>query len=304
MRGFAVLWMVCLQILEFFSMDFQMYAHSLFRLFDFVNWLPTFMFVSGLSVWLLVEKRLSFGWSKWRIMFHGLKRYISYIFLSLALCLWCFSLQIFLELNEILIAIGVYALITLCLLLIFFGREWFLVPLSFLVYGLSSWFRSLLGFQVYPFYLILPFFFLGSFSAKLIIKRDFRGSILFEFLLLAIIATLAFAGDNFSYAEDSLGFVIFNVFLTVLLFLIVSKFQEIRILNIFSFAGRNALFFYVFHYAVWYKLAVSLGISHSLDWTISIIWTFFSVAAIFPFAHLMPRLTQYFKRIVSKPISP
>jgi len=304
MRGFAVLWMVCLQVLEFFSMDFQMYAHTLFRILDFVNWLPTFMFVSGLSVWLLVEKRLSSGWPRWRIMLHGLKRYISYIFLSLVLCVWCFSLQVFLQLNEILVAIGVYALITLCLLLIFFGREFFFVPLSFLVYGLSFWFRSLLGFQIYPFYLILPFFFLGAFSAKLIVHRDFRRSILFEFLLLAIIAALAFAGDNFSYAEDSLGFVIFNVFLTILLFLIVSKFQKTRILNVLSFAGRNALFFYFFHYAVWYKLAVSLGISHSLDWNTSLIWTFLCVAAIFPLAYLTPRLTQYIKRMVSKPTSP
>ena len=295
--------MVLFQILDFFSKDFQMYGYTWYYFLDFVNWVPLFMFISGMSGWLMVNKRLSSGLSRWKILFHGLKRYGSYIFLGLLLCLWCFNFQTFLDLNEILVAIGVYALVTLCLLLVFFSREWIFVPLAFVIYQSSFWFRYLLEFQFYPFYLILPLFFLGTFSAKLIIKKRLKKLILFEFLLLVIIVILAFLSDDFSYVRASLGFVVFNVFLIVVLFAIVNSFQRMKILNVFSFAGRNALFFYVFHFAVWFKLAVSLDISQTFDWPSSILLTCLSVAVIFLFAYLKSRLSQYFRKVVPKPES-
>lgn len=300
MRGFAVLWMVLFQTLDFFSKDFQMYDHTWYYFLDFVNWLPIFMFVSGISVWLMVNKRLSSGFSRQKILFHSLKRYGSYIFLSLLLCLWCFSFQTFLDLNEILVAIGVYAFVTVCLLLVFFGREWTFIPLALVVYVLSFWFRDPLGFQFFPFYWMLPLFFLGAFSAKLITRKRLKKSMLFGFLLLVIIAILALLGDDFSYTGKSLGFVLFNVFLIVLLFAVVNSFQHVKFLDVFSFAGRNALFFYVFHYAVWFKLAVSLNIFQTFDWPSSILLTCFGVAVIFPFACLKLRLSQCFKKIVPR----
>jgi len=303
MRGFAILWMILFQSLDLFSKDFQTYAYTLYSFLDFVNWVPIFTFVSGMSVWLMVDKRLSSGFSRWKILIHGLKRYGFYIFLSLLLCLWSFSFQTFLELNEILVVIGVYALVTLCLLLVFFSEEWIFVPLAFVAYELSLWFRQPLGFQDYPFYLILPFFFLGAFSAKLIINKSLEKLTLLELLLLIVIAILAFLGDGFSYARDSLGFVIFNAFLIVISFAIVNSFQRVEILNVFSFAGRNALFFYVFHFAVWFKLAVFLKISPTFDWPSSILLTCLSIALIFLFAHLTSGLSQYFRKVVSKPKS-
>ena len=300
MRGVAVLWMVLFQTLDFFSKDFQMYGHTWSYFLDFVNWVPIFMFVSGLSVWLMVNKRLSSGFSRRKILFHGLKRYGTYVFLGLLLCLWCFSFQTFLDLNEILVAIGLYAFVTLCLLLVFFDREWIFVPLVFVVYKLSFWFRDPLGFQFFPFYWMLPLFFLGALSAKLITRKRLKKSMLFEFLLLVIIAILAFLGSSFSYVEKSLGFVVINVFWIVILFAIVNSFEHVKILSLFSFAGRNALFFYVFHYAVWFKLAVSLDFFQTFDWPSSILLTCFSVAIIFPFAYLKSRLSQYVRKIVSK----
>ena len=297
MRGFAVLWMVSFQILDFF-VDYQMYSHTVYCLLDFANWLPIFMFVSGMSVWLMVNKRLSLGFSRSKIFSHGLKRYVFYIFIGLMVCLWCFSFQTFLDFNEILVAIGVYALVTLCLLLVFFGKEWIFVPLAFVVYALSFWFGGPLRYQVFPFYLMLPFYFLGAFSAKFIVKKNLKKLTLFEFPLLIVIVFLAFLGDSFSYVRDSLGFVVFNVFLIISLFVIVDNFQNMKILNLFSFAGRNALFFYVFYFAVWYKLAVSLDASQDYDLPSSILLTFLSIVAIFLCAYLKSRLSQYFRKLL------
>jgi len=113
LRGIAVLWMVLFQTLDFFSKDFQLYGDIWNYFLDYVNWLPIFMFISGISIWIMVNKRMISGFSRWKIMFHGLKRYGSYILIGFLLCLWCFRYQVFLNLNEILLAIGVYTIVTL-----------------------------------------------------------------------------------------------------------------------------------------------------------------------------------------------
>lgn len=274
-----------------------MYGSFWYYFLDYVNWLPMFMFVSGTSLWFMVNKRLDSDLSRWRISFHGIKRYGSYILLSLLLSLWCFSFQTFLNLNEILGAIGVYVLVTLCILLLCFGNEWIFIPLAFAVYGLSFWFGDLLSFQYYPFHRMLPFFFLGVFYAKFVMNRSLKKSILFKLSLLVVIAGLAFLGDDFSYRENSLGFVILNILLIAILLAIIDRIQYLKILNIFSFIGKNALFFYVFHYAVWFRLAVSLNIYQTFDWPSSILLTCVSIALIFPFAYLKPRLLLYLKKI-------
>lgn len=293
-RGFAVLWMVLFQVLDFFSKDFNLYGPMWYYFLDYVDWLPIFMFVSGVSIWIMVDKRMSAGSSRRAILFHGLKRYSSYILLSLLLCLWVFNLQTFLNLNEILGAIGVYAVATLCLLLLFFNREWLFIPSSFIVYGLAFWFKDSLGFQFYPFYWTLPQFFLGVFSAKLIIKKSLRKLSLFELFLLITIVILVFLGDGFSYVAKSLGFVVLNVFLVVLTFIALNSLSNIRV-GLLSFAGRNALFFYAFHYAVLYKLAVSFDIGHTFDWLSSISITCIGIVIIFISAYLKPELLRHIR---------
>jgi hypothetical protein len=299
MRGFAVLWMVSFQILDLF-MSYQMSSLTMYYILDFVNWLPFFMFVSGVSVWLTVNKRLSLGFSRWKIFLHALKRYVSYIFIGFMVCLWCFSFQTFLDFNEILVAIGVYALVTLCLLIAFFSNDWIFVPLAFVIYALSFWFGVPLQHQAYPFYLMLPFYFLGVFSAKFIVNKCLKRLTLFEFLLLIAILLLILLGDDFSYVRGSLGFVVFNVFLVILLLVIVDNFQNLKILNVLSYAGRNALFFYIFYFAVFFKLAVSFGTLQNYNLASSVLLTFLSVAAIFLCAYLTSRSLQYFRKIVAK----
>lgn len=294
-RGFAVLWMVLFQTLDFFSRDFKLYGWLLRDYLDFVNWVPIFMFVSGVSVWLTVNKRLSSSSSKWMVLVHGMKRYSSYVLLSFLLCLWCFSFQTFLRLNEIIVAMGIYAIVVLLLLLAVYNRELLLVPMAFATYGLSHWVRSPLGFQFYPFYWALPLFFLGAFFAKLMQRKEHKKQVLLILLFLAAVAVLAALGDDFRWTSYSLGFAVFNVALIIAVLPVVGKLQNTRLMRVFGFAGRNALFFYLFHYAVLFKIATALNVFQVLDWPVSILVTCSGIALIYVFACLKSKLTKYVK---------
>jgi uncharacterized membrane protein len=109
--------------------------------------------------------------------------------------------------------------------------------------------------------------------------------------LLAVTVILSFLGDDFSYADKSLGFVVFNAFLVVATFVAAGSFPNARI-GLLSFAGRNALFFYVFHYAVLFKLIVLLDVGQTFDWLSSILLTCFSVIVIFGCAYLKSQLLK------------
>jgi uncharacterized membrane protein len=55
------------------------------------------------------------------------------------------------------------------------------------------------------------------------------------------------------------------------------KYGELKILKLFEFFGKHALFFYVYHVAVLYKLVVVFNIFKSLDFLTSVIVTAISL---------------------------
>lgn len=280
-RGFAVIWMVVFQTFDFFSRDFDLYGNFWYIFLDSFNWFSIFMLVSGVSMWLMVNKRLQKGHSRARILLNGVKRYGFYVFLSFALSLWCFNLDTFLKLNEILGAIGVFALSALVLLLILYNLEVTFVPLMFLVFGLSLWTRTFFLDRFYPFYFILPFFFAGIFLSKRVMNKKISGLLVFDLSLLPILAILVYLGDSFSYVDKALGFVLFNIFLSVLIFILAIRLEHWRVWDFFSFVGKHALIFYVFHFAVWFKLLVYLSMYQSFNLISSALLTFFATVVIF-----------------------
>ncbi|MDH5462269.1 MAG: heparan-alpha-glucosaminide N-acetyltransferase domain-containing protein, partial [Candidatus Bathyarchaeota archaeon] len=211
-RGFSVLWMIFFQIMDFFSRDHVMSVNfsrpSAFWLatLDYVNWLPPFLFVSGVSVWLMMKKRLSNS-SKLEVWLHGAKRYGFYLLLSFLLCIWCFNLDTFLYLNEIIGAIAVYALIALTISLIFYGRE---REISLLLGGilcgvglfLAGAFEGVLKYSIYRFYWTLPFFFFGLYSAAMIASKSTRKLAIAgtAFLSLGMLTSLLLE-QKISYSE-------------------------------------------------------------------------------------------------------
>lgn len=278
--------MISFQTFDFFSRDFNMYGDFFYIFLNFFNWLSIFMLVSGVSLWLMVNKRLQKGYSKTKILLRGLKRYGFYVVLSLFFSLWCFNFDTFLGLNEILGAIGVYALISLALLLVFYNVEFSFFPLMFLVFGLSFWAKDFLPDRFFPFWLILPFFFAGIFLSKLVLEKKLKELLFFDLSLLPIMSFLAFLGDNISYVDKSLSFIVFNVFIVVLLFVLVIGFENSRFLQFFSFVGKYALFFYVLHFAVWFKLLIYFNVFQSFDQLNSALFTFLAMGAIFVVARM------------------
>lgn len=77
------------------------------------------MTVSGVSLWLSFKRRLKKGFSLIKIWAYGFRRYGMYILLSFLICIWVADVTLFLEVGEVIGAIGSYAMISLTLLLIF-----------------------------------------------------------------------------------------------------------------------------------------------------------------------------------------
>jgi len=75
--------MVWFQTWDFFSEDFILYG-SITEIgclgFDFFNWMPIFMTVYGVSLFLSLKKKLTMGYSKFKILASGFRRYGGYIF--------------------------------------------------------------------------------------------------------------------------------------------------------------------------------------------------------------------------------
>jgi len=287
-RGFSVLWMISFQIMDFFSRDHVMSVNfakpSAFWLatLDYVNWLPSFLFVSGASVWLMMKKRLSNS-SKLEVWLHGAKRYGLYLLLSLLLCIWCFNLDTFLCLNEIIGAIAVYALTTLTIGLIFHKRE---REISLLLGGilcfiglfLAGALEGVLKHSIYRFYWTLPFFFFGLYSAAMIASKSTKKLALAgtAFLSLGMLTSLLLE-QKIGYSKRTFSFLLINVGIVLFLFSFLSKMKPSKISRFFAFVGRYALFFYLFHFAVFYKLAQTLNVFQTISLIPAILVTVTSI---------------------------
>lgn len=260
-RGIAVFWMVFSQALDFGSKDFLMYERWHDIGYDYFNWLPMFMFVSGVSVWLMVTNRQSIGQSKLRIFIHGAKRYGLYLFVSFVLSMVCFNgLATFLKLNEIVGAIAVYAFISMVLLLGLPRLEPYIIIVAFLIPILTSQqVKETFAGWFYPFYFVLPMFLFGVYSAKSIAKKDFKKMLLLGVTLFAISVLTKFFGDGISYVGKTVGFASLGSSTTIFLLILASKYESSRLLRPFEFFGKGALFFYVFHFVVWFNLMRVIG---------------------------------------------
>jgi len=279
LRGFSMFWMMVIQLLDFVSNNYIMSVNweraSPFWLIthDHVNWLPYFCVISGVSVWLMVTKRLEKGQSKLHIFVRGWQRYGYYITLSMLLCLWCMRWDTFIWLNEIIGAIGVYAFITLILTLIFYKHEWIFpilaVSLCFIGYYHGHKFDPILKWNQYRFYWMLPMWFWGVFFAKYIAKKDkdklLTGSIM---LFLFFVLFELIEKSEIRYSQRDFTFIIFNSALVILSFAILSSIDlnpQSWIYKHLDYFGRHSLFFYVFHLAVYFKLIRYTGLFQCFD---------------------------------------
>lgn len=142
--------------------------------------------------------------------------------------------------------------------------------------------------------LMLPYFSAGMFLANKILARDSKT--ILSFSLSTFVSALLFTltiSPKISYFEGATSFVLLSLSMVSLIFLVVAKFGKWIGPQIFEFMGRHALFFYVYHVAVLYKLTVLLGIFKSLDFLTSIIVTANSLCIGCIIIYLHRRLSCY-----------
>ena len=231
----------------------------------------------------MVNKRLTRGYSKIQILRHGVKRYGSYLLLSLFLCVFCFEgLKTFLSLNEILGTISVYALVSLGLLLVFYSKEWLFIPfgIAMAIPYLTLTFTGL----HYPFYIVLPFFLFGVYFGKVLKERNKRKGLI---LLLVMVGLLPFFRE-ISYKSHTFGFALLNTAIIIILFGLAEKFRN-RIPKALSEIGKHTLFLYVFHFAVLFKLAEALGVYQSLNTIWAGIVTLLGLSVAFVLCYVVTR---------------
>lgn len=267
--------MVLFQTFDFFSSTFKLYTDAWDSIpLDLFNWFSMFMFISGVSVWFMVHKRLTKGFSRFQILQHGIKRYGTYLMLSLFLCLFCFEgWKTFLSLNEILGTIAVYALVSLGLLLICYSHEWLFIPFG-LAMAIPYVTVSLAGH--YPAYVVLPFFLFGMFFGRVLKEKNRLEGLV---LLLTLLGALPFFAE-ISYKAHTFGFALLNTAIIILLFALAERFKK-WIPRLLSEIGKHTLFLYLFHFVVLFKLAEALDVYQALSNGFAAIVTILGLAVAF-----------------------
>jgi surface polysaccharide O-acyltransferase-like enzyme len=243
-RGFAVLSMMFFHIFDFFSNNLHLYGDFWFRSgLDQFNWMPMFFITVGVCLGLPTRnpKRI-------------VKRSILYMILGALLCLWIGSLD-----ADVVFIIGFYTLLSLPLVKAFKNHKGKFLVVIFVVCFLLTKILRQYQIYVYPFsygftaWISLPFIFLGYYLSDKIIGNNLKGMLKFSLLLVPLtIVSMIFR--SVSFYDQTVSFVFLDSLIVCLIYFLVMHFQSLRIMKLFGFFGKNALPFFVFHWAILYKI--------------------------------------------------
>lgn len=257
-RGIAVLWMQFFHILDFFSSSLHLYGSFwLTSGLNQLNWMPLFFVTAGIC--LGMPRKLN------RIA----RRSIIDMILGLLLCLWIFSLD-----ADVIFILGLYSLMSVPLINVLRNREskiqigvvLTVVVFSFLVTSLLRQNQI----YIYPFsfgftlWISLPFIFWGYYLSKNVINNDSR-TILSLALALAPFAVVSTLFSPIDFYEQTLSFVALSSVAVALVYVLVVQVRTARIVRALAFFGQNALYYFVFSWAVLYKILDVSGTLRSLD---------------------------------------
>lgn len=271
-RGFAVLWMIFVQLFDmFFRYSFH-YGVFYETIGKYVNWFPIFMVVAGFSLRLMFERYVvrKFYWKV-------LKRTIYFACIGLFLTIWCeFEISYIQVLDrEIVGAIGMNLLLLSLLFPInmittnryyqaaCFGCGCFSMIVANQVFALDSWFNVLW---------LQSFMMFGVLLATL---RHHNFFWLFAGLTSAIVGLSQIHSVN--YGNRNVEFWFLNVGVIALILFAASKVRVNALERILSYSGRHALFFYFFHYAIFRRVLLSSGLLKSFGLVEAVALTIISV---------------------------
>ncbi|UCE43725.1 MAG: DUF1624 domain-containing protein [Candidatus Bathyarchaeota archaeon] len=283
-RGFAVIWMISLQLLQMFSKDFR--YGSVYWLVK-INWLPIFFIIVGFSLKLMLDKYGALTFAK-RSMF----RAVLLIGLGGFLVLWV-SFEPDIINNEVVSSIGINIIFLTVALLLFKALSQTAKVLCFL--GLAFVMVLLQNYMQIPGHFnpvwCLSFMFFGVALALCRNSRRVQSLIGLIFLVIGSIFW-----DTINIYQRTWSFWIFNCGFVVVLLILMSMLERTVAAKFLSYMGRHSLFFYFFHFAIFRKILLLTDSLSTFDWIPSILFTLFSIISLILLekivsrTHVVPRL--------------
>ncbi len=290
-RGIPLLFMITIQIFDYLSVsDIYRTPPYYVSVINSVTWIPPsllFTFVSGMSVFLLVSKRINVdNLTHWETFFEVFKRYGKYVLISLPFTVIMWNIFVYLSWDEAIQGIGLCAIFTALFLLLFFkyfkniSKVGYFILIFFMI--LFAYLQSILPriishsgnfgvvdillnalfrgwFSIFNLFPIM----LGGVLLISLIKKESKYtkliSISFIFLLISVLLHLF--GYKINYYERSFTFTFFAIGQSALIcsfvYIVYNKFKNKfveNILNFFKVFGVTAFFVYVTHYLLVLKV--------------------------------------------------
>lgn len=288
-RGFAILWMIFVQLLDMFSSSFNMYAEHYEYALKYVNWLPIFLIVSGFSLKLMLDK-----YDTKTFLRRNILRSLRFIIVGVLLILWC-DWKLPTIFDEVVSSIGINVSILSVFLYVF--------SLSNRLVFLSSLFvftSCLVGFNS-VFYVegaFNPFWCLAfmAFGAMIASFKDYNWKLLPLFLLLGHFSEIDFFGRTF-------GFWIVNITFVSLCIGLMQLLERYRVIAGFlGYFGKHSLFFYVLHFAIFQKLLLVTSSYGTFPLGISLLFVILSIFSLicmerfYHFFHLQEKWHSVLRR--------
>ena len=266
-RGFAVLWMISIQLLDMFTDEFNLYVEHYDFVLKYTNWLPIFLIVSGFSLNLMLDRYGRKAFLKKNII-RGLK----FIAIGILLALWC-GWNLPTPFDEVVSSIGMSVLIFSILL--------YLIGFSTRRHYLASLFASmscLVAFNT-VFYVegaFNPFWCLSFMIFGFILGR-LRSRVYGFFSLSSCLMNFHVV----DYFGRTLGFWVLNVALVSPFFALMVFLEKFGTVSGFlGYFGRHSLFFYVFHFAIFQKLLVVTNSYNMFPFSVSVFFVALSILAL------------------------
>ncbi len=257
LRGFAVFFMIFTHLINVLSVhsiytDPPYYSRFLDTPLPFIPSPPIlFTFISGMCVYISMRKR-NFSLKGW---IHIVKRYGSYILLSLLFTSFVFGFGTFLGWNEAIQGIGLTAIFFAALLLLP-DAILAIIAISLAIANQFVWFEC-------NSVACAPFFG-GFFSVANLLPIMIAGYLFFKrkvdgrygFILIFIALLLHLAGIPISYFQRTANYKLFAIGMAMV-FAYMIQAKPLRILQNF---GRLSVIPYVLHFVLIYKPIETLGI--------------------------------------------
>jgi uncharacterized membrane protein len=278
-RGIALLIMVSIQIFDYLSVS-NIYRTPPYyvQAINSVTWVPPsllFTFVSGMSVFLLMQKRKQSNFSNKQIFLEVIKRYGKYLLLALPFTLLMWNLSIYLSWEEAVQGISMAAIFTTAFLLLFKNNPFvmlitifasallrqLLINSALFSYHSSAVVDFLLNMLFRGWFSILnllPIMLGGILFFALLKKKSYGKMLTFSISFLLFNAVLYLIGYPINYYEKSFAVTFFAIgesaLICSLAFMLYNKSKKWFIWDFLKTFGFTAFFTYMLHYLLILKM--------------------------------------------------